>query len=130
MQQEIDFSMDTWTNNEINYDFVIFAKQIKNEQYIDVCTTQFKRIIKYNIYQDKNFEKIIYPNEEMIFIYDGYHHHYYNYYITFDQDISLDLIDIKCSYSDETKYPDSYIEETAIFKEPIKNPRLSNKMFI
>ena len=110
--------MVTWTNNEINYDFVIFTKQTKNEQYIDACTTNFKRIIKYNIYLDKNFEKIIRPNEEMIFIYDSNYYYDYNYFISFDQDISLDLIDIKCSYSGETKYPDTYMKETAIFKEP------------
>ena len=59
------------------------------------------------------------PYEEIIYLYDNIGNNLMfdsNYYITFDQNITLDLIDIKFSYSKENEYPNSYIEESSIYK--------------
>ena len=45
-EAQLDFSMDIWTNNEINYDIIVYSKQSENEQFINACTLNIKKINK------------------------------------------------------------------------------------
>ena len=132
--------MDIWTNNKINYDIIVYSKQSKHEQFINACTLNIQKIIKYKIDVDKfnKFEKMFQPYEEIIYLYDNIGNNLMfdsNYYITFDQNITLDLIDIKFSYSKENEYQIHILKKVLylkslellilIFFELIKNTLIS-----
>lgn len=94
----LDFSMDISYGIMAQYDLLIYSKQINNQQFINIKDESIKQLFKYNI--TNNFEKIIEPYEEIVFLYDYYDSKEYYYYIFIDEQKNLsDLFDIICTLS-------------------------------
>ena len=123
---EFDYSMDKWPSFEISYDFLIYIKQVNYQKNRNIYRTNIKKLVKFDINSLSPFEKIIEPYEEVILLYDGEGKRIdwgdnIFYYLSFDQDISLDSINFICTMTESDSrnvYPDLDGNDCQVFKEP------------